>query len=136
MTMNPDERQRKIKKLPQWVQEYISRLEGRLEKEVTHYRKLLTETEAGQTSVSWTDYINEKHLPDKGVIRWQLPNGSKIEVNLKDDRLEVRNSEAFNSTLVILPAYSNVFYVTILKHTQEDSESIEARRALEEVSDG
>lgn len=120
--LTKDELQRKIKKLPQWVQDHISRLETRLERDVAHYRQLLTATEAGQTSVSWTDYTNEKYLPDTGLVRWRLENGSKIEVTLKGDKIEVREPGASGSMLVILPAYSNSFYVTVLKSTGASEE--------------
>lgn len=107
--------QARIKKLPERLRMYIARLE----KDVAHYRQMLTQTEEGKTSVSWTDYANEKHLPDKGVVRYKFSNGI-IEVTLKDDQIEIRKS-GFNTSLVIMPAYSNSFYVAIIGPGEESA---------------
>lgn len=112
--MTPDEKVRKIKRQPQWIQDHIARLE----KDIEYYRQQFLKTEEGQTSVKWTDYTNEKHLPDRGIIEYQLLNGS-IEVSIKDDKLSLRASNHINNVLVILPAYSNSIYATIVKVTSE-----------------
>lgn len=106
--------QRKIKKLPQWVQAHINRLE----RDKARYKEILTQTEAGQTPVSWTDYTNEKYLPERGVVRYNL-SGGPIEISVKNDNIEVRSNAEFGNVLVILPAYSNCFYATILKPSYE-----------------
>lgn len=111
-----EEMQERIKKLPERLRNYIAKLE----KDVAHYRKLLTETEAGRTRVSWTDYSNKKHLPDNGYVTYHFPNGT-LEVSLKDDKIEVRKSGGFNTALVILPAYSNSFYAAILGPGEESA---------------
>lgn len=113
-----EEIQQRISKLPERLRNYIAKLE----KDVAHCRNLLAETDAGQTSVLWTNHIDKKHLPNEGLVRYQLPNGSKIEVSLKDDRIEVRGGD-YNEVLVILPAYSNTFYATILKSSPQDGET-------------
>lgn len=109
--------QRKIKKQPQWIQDHIARLE----KEVKRYRELLTKTEEGRTSICWTDYTNEKYLPDRGVVQFRMANGN-IEVALKDGKLELRANDIHSAALVILPAYSNMFYATIAKTHLPESE--------------
>lgn len=112
-----EEMKQRIKKLPERLRNYISKLE----KDVAYYRELIAQTEAGQTSVIWTNHIDEKYLPNFGIVRYMLPNGSKLEVSLKEDRIEIRGGD-YNETLVILPAYSNTFYATVLKYKQEVSE--------------
>ena len=119
--MNEDERKQKIGKLPQWSQGYISKLE----RDVSHYKDLLTKTEAGQTSVKWTDYINEKYLPDRGLIRWYLSNGGRLEATLKGDKIEIRSpGSSSDGKLAIIPDFSNSLYITIIKETNDESSNL------------
>lgn len=99
-----EELERRIEKLPQWVQRYISKLR-RNNAALRAERGKIAE---GDAKITFSVDFDETHgLPDQATVKFQLSEGyleCSLETTLDGDEVRVRTCP---HRLVIRPAASN-----------------------------
>ena len=98
--------ERRIEKLPQWVQRYI----GKLRRDNAALRAERGKVADGDTKITFRVTYDENYsIPDRAKVTFRLENGT-IEFSLRNDEVRVHSSRY---CLVAKPSASNAISLSV-----------------------